>query len=251
MVKIALDAGHGLYTPGKRTPDDEREWSFNNKVLLACVAELNKYHNVSILRLDDHTGQRDVPLSERTNKANRWGADVLVSIHHNANTSKWGSWGGVETFVYRTNNGKAHQLANIINPKIVKAMGLRNRGVKSANLHMVRETRMPAILTEGGFMDSTTDIRALRDSNKLKAQGIAIAQGLAEYYKLQRKKEDIVVNESKPTYTEAGPSHKEAWEWGYKRGITDGRDPNEPITRAQLMTMLYRYEHPDKRLKNK
>ena len=58
-MKIALDAGHGLYTPGKRTPDDEREWSFNNKVLLACKEELEKYKGVDILRLDDPTGKND------------------------------------------------------------------------------------------------------------------------------------------------------------------------------------------------
>ncbi|MBF4500244.1 N-acetylmuramoyl-L-alanine amidase [Savagea sp. SN6] len=187
MVKIALDAGHGYNTPGKRSPIGEREWSFNNKVLLACAAELNKYQNVQILRLDDPTGKTDVPLVTRTNKANRWKADVLVSIHHNANTSKWGSWGGVETFVYRKNNGQAHKLAEIINPLIVNAMGLRNRGVKAMNLHMVRASNMPAILTEGGFMDSTTDIGALRSDAKLKAQGIAIAQGLVKFFGLKKK----------------------------------------------------------------
>lgn len=36
LVKIALDSGHGINTAGKLTPDGEREWSFNNKVLLAC-----------------------------------------------------------------------------------------------------------------------------------------------------------------------------------------------------------------------
>lgn len=62
MVKIAIDAGHGINTPGKRTPDDEREWSLNNKVALAAIAKLNTYQNVQILRLDDPTGKTDVPL---------------------------------------------------------------------------------------------------------------------------------------------------------------------------------------------
>ncbi|WP_354313145.1 N-acetylmuramoyl-L-alanine amidase [Sporosarcina psychrophila] len=47
---------------------------------------------------------------------------------------------------------------------------------------MLRESSMPAILTEGGFMDSTTDIGALRSDAKLKAQGEAIADGLAVYF---------------------------------------------------------------------
>lgn len=187
MVKIALDAGHGINTAGKRTPDGEREWSFNNKVLLTCVDELNKYNNVQILRLDDPTGKSDTPLVARTNQANRFKANVLVSIHHNANSGRWGNWGGVETYVDNTASKASRVIADIIHPKIVGAMGLRNRGVKTSNLHMTRESRMPAILTEGGFMDSTTDVGALRSDDKLKAQGVVIAEGLAEYFKLTLK----------------------------------------------------------------
>lgn len=185
QLKIALDAGHGYNTPGKRTPDDEREWYFNDIVLRACEKELRTYKNVSILRLDDSTGKTDVPLKTRTKKANDWKADLLVSIHHNAYLSKWGDWGGVETYVYKRNS-VAEKIANLVNPKIVKAMGLRNRGVLTKNLHMIRESHMPAILTEGGFMDSLTDIKSLRDKQKLNNQGIGIATGIAEYYKLTK-----------------------------------------------------------------
>ncbi|QIG62545.1 endolysin [Sporosarcina phage Lietuvens] len=187
MVKVVLDAGHGINTPGKRSPADEREWSFNSAVLLACAAHLKTYAGVEILRVDDATGRTDVPLGTRTSRANAWRADIYVSIHHNANTAKWGAWGGVETFTmdHPQANPKSRALANAVHPRIVKAMGLRDRGVKKANLHVLRETNMPAILTEGGFMDSTTDIGALRDSAKLKAQGIAIAEGIADYFGLK------------------------------------------------------------------
>lgn len=57
---------------------------------------------------------------------------------------------------------KASKQIAAVQPRIVKAMKLRDRGMKTANLHMVRESHMPSILTEGGFMDSTTDIAALR-----------------------------------------------------------------------------------------
>jgi N-acetylmuramoyl-L-alanine amidase len=188
MVRIALDAGHGKYTAGKRTPDDEREWTFNDKVLRACVAKLNEFQNVEVLRLDDPTGATDVPLKARTDRANNWKADVLVSIHHNANAGKWGSHGGVETYVQKKTASKASKdIATLIQPRIVKAMGLRDRGVKTQNLHMTRESRMPAVLTEGGFMDSTIDIHSMRDDGNLKAQGEAIADALAVYFKLVKK----------------------------------------------------------------
>lgn len=261
MVKIALDAGHGLHTPGKRTPDGEREWSFNNKVLLAAVERLNQYENVQILRLDDPTGKTDVPLRTRTNKANKWKADVLVSIHHNANTSKWGSWGGVETFTHPQSSKASKDIAKIINPMIVKAMGLRDRGVKTSNLHMVRESNMPSILSEGGFMDGLTDIKALRDDSKLKAQGYAIADGLAQYFKLKFKgnqpnndKGELTMSQYNELKAEienlknqlnsersVGESYKKDWEWAKSKEFLNGSNPARYITREQLSAVLNRY----------
>lgn len=219
---VALDAGHGKYTPGKRTPADEREWSFNAKVLLAAKKRLEEYEDVKVLRLDDASGQTDVPLITRTNKANAAKADVLVSIHHNANTGVWGSWGGVETYAYTplSANPKSHALAKAVHSKVVKAMGLRDRGIQGKDLHMVRESKMPAILTEGGFMDSKTDIGALRSDAKLKAQGIAIADGVASYLGLKLKKEDAV----KPKPAAPKPSGQVAGKDDYiHRVIVDGK----------------------------
>lgn len=190
MVKIAVDAGHGLNTPGKRTPDGEREWSFNKVVAESLIKELQTYEDVSILRIDDPTGKRDVPLRERTNKANKWGADVFVSCHHNAYQGRWGSHTGTETYTYngRNANSESPKIAKLVHAEVVKAMGLRDRGLKKANFHVLRETKgYPAILIEGGFMDSTIDIKVMRDNAKLKAQGKAIATGLAKYYKLKKK----------------------------------------------------------------
>jgi len=194
-------------TPGKRTPDGEREWYFNNKVLLACEAKLKTYQNVQIKRVDDPTGKHDMPLVSRTNVANHWGADALVSIHHNANKGVWGNHGGVETYVDPTASQASKDIAALVHPRIVKAMGLRDRGVRVKNLHMTRESRMPAILTEGGFMDSTTDIGALRSDARLKAQGEAIAEGLAEYFKLKPKnapKEEDELKLSSPSLKAEG-----------------------------------------------
>lgn len=189
MVKIVIDAGHGINTPGKRTPDGEREWTFNNKVALALIAKLNKYENVQILRVDDPTGKTDVPLKTRTDKANAFKGDVYVSCHHNAFQGKWGTHTGTDTFTYNhiNANPKSVAIAKIVHPLVVKAMGLRDRGIKKENFHVLRETAMPAILIEGGFMDSSIDIKALRNDAKLKAQGEAIADGLVQYFKLKLK----------------------------------------------------------------
>ncbi|MFD1335753.1 N-acetylmuramoyl-L-alanine amidase [Oceanobacillus iheyensis] len=186
MAKIAIGAGHGYNTPGKRTPDGEREWSFNDKVVTAAIDELKNYENAEVLRLDDRTGKTDVSLSTRTTAANNFDADILISYHHNANTGNWGSWGGTETYHYPGSSGGS-ALAREFHPVIVDAMQLRDRGIKTANFHMLRESAMPAILIEGGFMDSTTDIKRMRSNSVLKQTGKDLAKAIAEYFNLKRK----------------------------------------------------------------
>lgn len=183
--KIAVCAGHGFNTAGKRTPDDEREWTFNDKVLVAFIKEISKYEGVEVRRYDDPTGRTDVPLSTRTNGANSWGADIYISFHHNANTGRWGTWTGVET--YRGSSANSIRLAQLIQPELVKAYGLRDRGVKTKNLHITNRTEMPVVLLEGGFMDSTIDIVKLRDDNVLRNAGIGVAHAVVEYAGLKEK----------------------------------------------------------------
>ena len=189
MAKIVIDAGHGINTAGKRTPAGEREWTFNNVVAVATINELKKYPSIKVLRVDDPTGKTDVPLSTRTNKANNFKADLLVSIHHNAHTGKWGSWGGTETYTYplsrsgnKAVNNEAKKIAKAVQDAMVKEYKLRDRGLKEANFHMVREVNCPAILIEGGFMDSTVDIVRMRNNTVLKAVGVAIAVAIAKHF---------------------------------------------------------------------
>ena len=186
MYKIAFCAGHGINTAGKRTPDGEREWVFNNKVAVAFENELKKYKDVELLRTDDRTGMRDAPLTERTDRANAWGANVYISFHHNANTGKWGSWTGTETY-YHASSTQGKKLARLVNRTVVEAYGLKDRGLKTSNLHITRETKMPAVLVEGGFMDSTIDIKKLRNDAILENAGKYIAQAVAEYAGLKKE----------------------------------------------------------------
>lgn len=241
MKKIVIDAGHGIDTPGKRTPAGEREWTFNDKVACAVIDNLNLYKGVEILRVDDVTGKRDIPLKARTNLANGWNSDVYLSIHHNAFNNVWGNHGGIESYTmdHPQANPESVQIAKLIHPKIVKTMGLRDRGIKRANFHVLRETTMPAVLTEGGFMDSLTDIKILRNDQKLKAQGMAIAEGLAKHFKLALKTAPI--NNEKVAFR-VSDTHSEAWAWAKKEGYLNGDRPGEYITRAQLATILKRYD---------
>ena len=132
------------------------------------------------MRTDDKTGKIDVPLKTRTDKANNWGADIYISFHHNALAGKWGDHTGTETYYYQGSK-KGQELAKLVQGAIVKAYGLRSRGLKTNNLHITRETNMPAVLIEGGFMDSTIDIVKLRDDKVLENAGRYVAQAVAKY----------------------------------------------------------------------
>jgi len=185
MLKVAWSAGHGRNTPGKRSPDDEREWSFNNKVVMAAMSYLSRYEDVQQLRLDDPSGKTDIPLIARTDRANSWKADIYISCHHNALQGTWGNHSGIETYVFNLENTMSLKLAKAVHPFVVQAMGIADRGIKRANFHELRETRMPAVLIEGGFMDSRIDIKKLRDDRFLRAQGEGIAKGLVKFFDLE------------------------------------------------------------------
>lgn len=181
-MKLALDAGHGYNTAGKRTPDGIREWSLNETVLRGFNDEIIKY-GVKTVRLDDPTGKTDVGLIQRTNTSKANGCDMLISFHHNAYKSVWGDHGGTETYIARDNTAN-RRLSNVLQNEVLKSLGLRNRGVKVNDyFHIIREAGVPAVLVELGFMDSNTD-KILRDDITRYNTGVRMAKAFANEYGL-------------------------------------------------------------------
>lgn len=194
VLKIAYSEGHGKHTPGKRTPDGEREWYFNHLVGTGFAEELAKYDGVVTKLVSDPTGERDVPLQERSDISNDWDADIYASFHHNAYQGRWGTHTGTETFTYngdwggkRANDPQEIALAKDANDAIVSVYQLRNRGIKKENFHEVRVPKAKAFLTEGGYMDSSIDIKVMRNAEKVKESGRAIARKIASRYGLKKR----------------------------------------------------------------
>lgn len=165
MFKLALNAGHYLKTAGKRClksldKNETREWELNDRICDKIEQKLKAYEGYSLLRIDDTTGSTDVSLSNRVTKANSWGADFYLSIHHNAGI-KGGSGGGVVAYTYTKVNNITKAWQKALHEAIVKKTGLKgNRAtpLASANLYECRKTTMPCVLVECGFMDSKTDV---------------------------------------------------------------------------------------------
>lgn len=165
MFKIALDAGHGYNTPGKRClksidPLETREWWMNDRICDKVEQKLKAYEGYSLLRVDDTTGKTDVPLSERVRKANNYNANIYLSVHHNAGVNG-GSGGGILSIAYTTASAKSKEYQKLIYNKLIDKTGLkgnRSTPLPLQNLYVCRETSMPAVLIECGYMDSTTDV---------------------------------------------------------------------------------------------
>jgi len=163
--KVALDAGHGLYTSGKRClasidGNQTREWVLNSRICDKIQSILQGYDGYEILRVDDVSGQTDVPLSTRCAKANSWGATIYLSVHHNAGVNG-GAGGGIEVYIYlNTNDSTTISAQNDLYDCLVRHTGLsgnRSPPKRKADFAVLRETSMVAVLAECGFMDSTTD----------------------------------------------------------------------------------------------
>lgn len=183
MPKVAIDNGHGYATPGKRTPpfpDGKviREWEFNYPTAKK-LAEVLKRCRIEVILVSDT--KEDTPLATRVARANNANADVFVSIHYNAFKGIWGNHGGIETYYYPT-SVKGKKLAQLVQAELVKATGLRDRGIKADNFYVLRETKMPAILCECGFMDNMEEAKLMLNENYQWTVAEAIARGICAYF---------------------------------------------------------------------
>ncbi|MGM1047589.1 MAG: N-acetylmuramoyl-L-alanine amidase [Bacillota bacterium] len=192
VKKVWIDAGHGGKDSGA-AGNGLKEKDIVLEVSLGAKKRLEAdYEGVQVLL--SRSTDVFLELSERTNKANKAGADILVSIHCNAG----GGAGGFESFRYTNPQPASVAFQNVLHREIMatlKPFGVKDRGQKSGNLHMVRESKMPAVLTENLFIDVAAD------AAKLKRQGVIDAlieghvQGIAKYLGLKKKEGASVVSD--------------------------------------------------------
>jgi N-acetylmuramoyl-L-alanine amidase len=187
MLKISHAAGHAFVTPGKQSPDGYKEWQVTSEIVRFVMKELENYEGVSQKRVDDPTGESDLPLNKRCEFINTWGANVHIDYHLNAYGSGWNDAGGTETYMYTTRPIEAAALAEKIQANLVKELGFRNRGVKEADFQILRETNMTAILIEFAFMTNHNEAMKMRTTNYQKKAAKAVVDGLIAQFGLKKK----------------------------------------------------------------
>ena len=248
MFKIALDAGHGLYTSGKRClksldPNETREWVLNSRICDKIEEKLKKYDGYSVLRMDDKTGKEDIPLETRTDKANNWGADFYLSVHHNAGING-GSGGGAVTIVYISPSDEELKYQKVVHEEFKKQVGhFGNRYDETPrqNLHVCRETDMPAVLIECGFMDSKVDVPMILSEGFAEKAATGLVNALVKIGGLTKKMEvdnmECKFKDISGHYAEK--AIRDLYEFGVVNGINETTfAPNETVTRGQAAIMI-------------
>lgn len=180
MAKIYIDPGHGGHDGGASGSGlREKDWVLEVSLELARILK-QAGHSVKLSRSTDNF----IGLTARTNEANRWGADIFISIHFNA-----GGGFGWEDFIFDGNvSNNTRKLQNSIHDAIKPVLskhGMKNRGKKRANFAVLRQSRMPAILLEGGFVD-TSDVNILKKASYKKDVAVGIANGVQKYFGLSK-----------------------------------------------------------------
>jgi N-acetylmuramoyl-L-alanine amidase len=195
MFKLALGAGHGANTAGKRChksldPNETREWWLNDRIADLVESGLKEYEGVTVLRLDDSDdGKDDVSLAKRTSAANGWRADFYLSIHHNAGVNG-GPGGGIVAYSHPDASRAAVEWRDELYDALIRHTGLKgNRSTPkaTANFQVLRETTMAACLLELGFLDSAVDVPIILTDKYAQACADAIVETIVKRKQLVKK----------------------------------------------------------------
>ncbi|MEI7884731.1 MAG: N-acetylmuramoyl-L-alanine amidase [Clostridia bacterium] len=176
---IYLDAGHGTTASGYLDPGASGngiiEKDYNMEIVNLIKVRLEAMGaNVALT----HT---EVPakilLDERAGMANDANADVFISIHGNAATTTTAS--GFRTYLYASTAAQREsrmQLANPVHYAVLTTTGFKDMGIQENSFVVIKQTKMPSLLLECGFLSNPNDAAMM----KLDSTKIAIADGVVE-----------------------------------------------------------------------
>jgi len=197
---IWIDPGHGssfngYYDPGAvRT--GIREVDSNTWYSLELAGKLRAGGATVLLTRTIADSGLTIDNRQRAYLASEANADIFISVHSNASASTSAS--GAETYYYLPSSVddpdysatkdydqrivKSIALANYVNPKMTAGGGFTNRGVKGNDFAVIRETAMPSILLEIGFISNSGDLAKIKDANNRSNTVEGIYQGIVDYF---------------------------------------------------------------------
>lgn len=178
---IVVDAGHGGKDEGARVK------VCKEKKLTLLTGYLVKKHLETLGYRVVMTRARDVflPLGTRVTLANRRNPSLFVSIHYNSAISPAAK--GIEVYYYGKGTlkrrGESKKLARDVLDQMIFETNSISRGVKQGNFQVIRETVMPAVLVEAGFITKSEERQLLSTQPYLDKLAKGIAKGVDKYVK--------------------------------------------------------------------
>ncbi len=171
---VVIDPGHGGGDPGALGINGLKEKDIVMSIAQQVAANLQQYGLQTVLtRRDD----REIDLEPRVQLAERVNARVFVSIHANSVDLTRPDVNGVETYYYSS----GQHLAQTIHNHLLQVPGTQNRGVRQARFYVLRQTSMPAVLVEVGFVTGGQDAARLNNPAYRRQLSAAIARGILQY----------------------------------------------------------------------
>ena len=195
---VTIDSGHGHNTPGKRAVDNSfHEWDVNDRVA-DYLQPMLESKGITVYRVDDTTGQTDVSLNTRLQRAIAHNSDLHVSIHQNAVGDEWHPATGTETYYSVLGSEKSQSLAKQVAQKMADYIGTNNRGDKGTTneLFITREFTRAGIdsnLYEGLFMSNQQDVEQMKTEEYANSYAKAIAESILSTYRSEISNEPFTV----------------------------------------------------------
>ena len=186
---IGIDKGHTIQGGGSHGACGLLKESVENrKVGDLVISKLRLLGHTVIDCSCNYSNNVNTQLNEVVRQANKQHLDLFLSLHLNAG-------GGVGAEIYTTNpSGASEKAKKLINVYCEKT-GLKNRGYKTGNFYVLRNTKAPAMLLEMAFVDSENDFKQWNNlSYDLIAN--AIVEGITDQISINKP--------SKPSFDDRG-----------------------------------------------
>lgn len=209
---VVIDAGHGGKDPGNM--NSTKGMKVEKAINLLIAEKLGNYitqylgHKIEVV----YTRTTDVfiPLEERAAMANRLKAAYFISVHSNSSTNP--AVFGTETHIHNIESKASRELGLEIEKQFSSRAGRNSRGLKlktdrTYNLLVLKDSKMPAILVESGFMTNKTEEAYLNSDRGQDLIASAIFRGFRDYVGKKHKISMRKPGESKPAKKE-GPVWK-------------------------------------------
>jgi N-acetylmuramoyl-L-alanine amidase len=177
---VVIDAGHGGFDLGTHSKTYEEK-----EICLKTAMYLRKYLEKAGFKVI-LTRSRDeyLPLKKRAEIANQSKCQILISVH--CNSAKNTTAKGIEIFYTKKTEPwrakKSKELAQAVLSNLIAKTGAESRGIKEANFCVIRETKMPSILIETGFLTNEEERKKLSNEFYLEAVAKSITDGVQQYF---------------------------------------------------------------------